>query len=513
MSSLLLQSILELLHANKLLVAVAIVVVYLVSNVVYLRYFHPLAKFPGPFLASVSSIWRVYHLWSLHMPEKLLALHEEYGPIVRFGPNDLNFYNTDAVQPIYKSGRSMIKSNFYDGFTTFKANLFGNRDEDVHAIRRRQTAHGFSLASLNEMEALFDVNVAALRKKLNAYADSGQPVDLKEVVAFYSYDVIGELAFSTKFNSQEHGRVEDLPPINDHILLGCTYGMLPSLLPWSMKLSKYIPWKWLQGMLASRLHLREVTRKSVEARMEDKIGDQDLLTRLINAKDPETGAGLTTDDVASEAFGFFCADIKCRVAGSHTTSGTQTLLFYHLLHNRKALESVFEELASELPLLREVGAYPLQGLEPRLPYTNACIRENFRMSPVFTMPLPRQVLTEGGVEISGRLIPQGTHVSVENYALHHNANVWGADHNVFKPERWIEGPTKGFGNYLLPFGLGHRACIGRNIAMMNVMKLTTTLLRNYNFEAADPKEELVMESVGIGEKKGPLMVKVSKKQT
>ncbi len=95
--------------------------------------------------------------------------------------------------------------------------------------------------------------------------------------------------------------------------------------------------------------------------------------------------------------------------------------------------------------------------------------------------------------------------------MHHNKDVWGRDHDIFKPERWIEGPTKAYGNYILPFGVGHRACIGRNIATMNIMKITTTLLRNYRFEAVDIKEKLVMESVGIGEKRGPLLVKVFKR--
>ncbi len=123
-------------------------------------------------------------------------------------------------------------------------------------------------------------------------------------MAFYSYDVIGELAFSRKFNTQQHSRSEELPPINDHILLGCTYGMLPGLLPWSMKLSAYIPWPWLQGLLKSRIHLRNLTRECVEERMNDKISEPDLLSRLINAKDQDTGARLTLSDVASEAFGF-----------------------------------------------------------------------------------------------------------------------------------------------------------------------------------------------------------------
>lgn len=100
----------------------------------YQRFLHPIARFPGPILASLTDLFKFYYFWSLQIDKKLLALHEKYGPIVRIGPNELSFYGADAVAPIYKSGRVMTKSRFYDGFTTFKPNLFGNKDEDVRLL-------------------------------------------------------------------------------------------------------------------------------------------------------------------------------------------------------------------------------------------------------------------------------------------------------------------------------------------------------------------------------------------
>lgn len=68
-----------------------------------------------------------------------------------------------------------------------------------------------------------------------------------------------------------------------------------------------------------------------------------------------------------------------------------------------------------------------------------------------------------------------------------------------------------FVSLLLPFGIGHRSCIGRNIAMMNILKVTATLLRNYEFEVLDQNESLEMLHGGVAEKKGPLMCKVRKR--
>lgn len=96
----------------------------------------------------------------------------------------------------------------------------------------------------------------------------------------------------------------------------------------------------------------------------------------------------------------------CRVAGSHTTSGTLTLLFAHLLQNPDILKKVAAEIDKELSGVTE-DTVPLKGLEAKLPYTMACVNENFRMNPVFSMPLPRKVIAEEGHVIDGRVIPGG----------------------------------------------------------------------------------------------------------
>jgi benzoate 4-monooxygenase len=101
------------------------------TYVVYMRYFHPLSQYPGPFFASFSNTYKAYYVYKLTIHEKLLELHSTYGPIVRVGPNNLHTWEGDAIAPIYKSGRFMGKSEFYDAFTAFRPNLFGGRGEDV----------------------------------------------------------------------------------------------------------------------------------------------------------------------------------------------------------------------------------------------------------------------------------------------------------------------------------------------------------------------------------------------
>lgn len=103
----------------------------LVTYIFYMHFMHPLSNFPGPLLPSLTSAWKAYYVYKLTLHERLVELHEQYGPVVRVGPNHLHFWDEEAIAPIYKGGRKMGKTEFYDAFTAFKPNLFGGRDEDV----------------------------------------------------------------------------------------------------------------------------------------------------------------------------------------------------------------------------------------------------------------------------------------------------------------------------------------------------------------------------------------------
>jgi benzoate 4-monooxygenase len=114
-----------------LTMATTLLSLLLVGYIIYMRFLHPLSKYPGPFLASLSNTWKAYYAYNLILHERLVSLHERYGPIVRIGPNHLHTWDGEAISPIYKGGRQMGKTEFYDAFTAFNPNLFGGTNEDV----------------------------------------------------------------------------------------------------------------------------------------------------------------------------------------------------------------------------------------------------------------------------------------------------------------------------------------------------------------------------------------------
>ena len=96
------------------------------------------------------------------------------------------------------------------------------------------------------------------------------------------------------------------------------------------------------------------------------------------------------------------------IAGTHTTAATTSLLFYHLLHSPATLQQCVEEIDTNMPDLgAEDAAYSTSLAEASLPFFRDCMKENFRITPVFTMPLARRVMAPGGIELGGQHIPGG----------------------------------------------------------------------------------------------------------
>ena len=105
---------------------------FILVYVFYQRFLHPLSKYPGPFLASLTDVWQAQQFLTLKQPYHLTELHKKYGPFVRYGPDKLSITSESAIPVIYqKSGRSMPKTEYYDAFGAAHPNVFGMRDEYV----------------------------------------------------------------------------------------------------------------------------------------------------------------------------------------------------------------------------------------------------------------------------------------------------------------------------------------------------------------------------------------------
>jgi len=158
-------------------------------------------------------------------------------------------------------------------------------------------------------------------------------------------------------------------------------------------------------------------------------------------------------------------------------------------------------------------------------YLRACIDECLRICPPIPMPLPRKVL-QGGLYVDEYCFPAGTTVGVPIYALHHN------DHHfpkpfIYDPTRWLakeingvkedegrcEEEIAGARKAFVPFSLGPRACIGKNIALVELYIGVARVLWLYNLRIAPGFEnmgvgkegEYKMEDNFVVSKEGPML--------
>jgi hypothetical protein len=63
--------------------------------------YRKLRSIPGPKLAALTDFWRAYNQNFGSFTSKLTRLHDEYGSLVRVGPNTVSASNAAAVSTIY----------------------------------------------------------------------------------------------------------------------------------------------------------------------------------------------------------------------------------------------------------------------------------------------------------------------------------------------------------------------------------------------------------------------------
>ena len=140
-----------------------------------------------------------------------------------------------------------------------------------------------------------------------------------------------------------------------------------------------------------------------------------------------------------------------------------------------------------------------------------------RMTPAVPGILPRVVLP-GGIDIDGHSIPAGVEVGVSAYSLHHNSSHF-PDSFEYRPERFLDVEAEDTLKSFAPFSTGPRACIGRNLAYMEMMIVLARMLLLFDMKKVDSlgeggkgegvgrerKEEYQVRDIFVCKKEGPVV--------
>lgn len=266
-------------------------------------------------------------------------------------------------------------------------------------------------------------------------------------------------------------------------------GCLPALKPWA----KYLPDPFFSKGLEAVENLAGIAIARVKARLDNPppVERKDLLERLMEGRD-EKGEPLGREELTAEA-------LTQLIAGSDTTSNSSCALLFHAVRTPGVIARLQVELDAAIPGEVDVPTYDMVR---DLPYLSNVINETLRHHSTSGIGLPRQVPDDDaqGITLLGHYFPPGTVLSVPTYSIHHSTDIWGDDADEFRPERW-DDLTPRQKNAFIPFSYGPRACVGRNVAEMEMKLIVATWVRRYDVflrqDYMDTREGFLRKPLGL----------------
>jgi cytochrome P450 len=205
--------------------------------------------------------------------------------------------------------------------------------------------------------------------------------------------------------------------------------------------------------------------------------DDDLLTMLLEARDPESGDGMSDAQIRDEI-------ITLLIAGHETVASALTWCWYLLAQHPEQLARLQEELDGVLD-----GRRPTIADLAQLPLTRAIFDETLRLYP------PAWIITRRAIaadKLGDGEIPANGLILISPYVVHRHPGFW-PEPEQFKPDRFLPGASDGRPRFAyIPFGGGLRLCIGDQFALTEAQLIIAEVARRGRL-ALVPDQKVVME--------------------
>ena len=458
-----------------------LIIVFFALRPFYRKYSSPLRHVPGPFLASTTNIWRLAVFLRGRQHHEYYDLHQKYGPLVRLGPDTVILSDPAHFHEYF----GMDKSAWWRAFRARLTNAdHGNIPEiKGHNIAKRQIAGGYSMSSILKNEQKMDKHVSDLMEQFSE--KSGTTFDLAPWTQWAAFDIAMDMAFSNPIGFIESGSDVGglIHSLHQLLTAAGTIALFPAIV-------MFFQQPWLFPLIAPRTTdkkgpgaLYGLAWGQVQNRFKEKgkVEHSDILQWLIEHEDKD-GNRMSQERLEQES----TAPV---IAGSDTSATVMRSIVLFVSTNPRVLAKLRDEIDSAD--LQGLLSTPPQYDEIRqhVPYIGSIMREALRLYPVLGSPSPRKVGKEGA-HICGYYLPPGTEVGLCQWAIGRSTAIFGPDAQAFRPERWteeVDPATKKLretGDVF--FGSGAMQCTGKNIATLEVWKITTQLFWQFDVEIVDP---------------------------
>jgi len=188
----------------------------------------------------------------------------------------------------------------------------------------------------------------------------------------------------------------------------------------------------------------------------DRYGD--VLAEMIKARD-EAGAGFTNQELVAHAY-----TILCQESVASALLWAVFLLGCHPDVSRRAIAEIDATLNDAPPRLEDLK---------KLDYLDRVVKETLRLFPPSPFGLR---YAADDCALGGHELPKGTGIFFSSYVTHRMPDIF-ASPLAFDPDRWTHA-NPGICEYL-PFGAGAHACIGQQLAMMELKVILAMILQRF----------------------------------
>uniref|UniRef100_A0ACD6A312 Uncharacterized protein n=1 Tax=Avena sativa TaxID=4498 RepID=A0ACD6A312_AVESA len=413
----------------------------------------------------------------------LSSLARKYGPdvmLLRLGAvSTLVVSSPRAAEAVLRTHDHVLASRP----RTVVSNIIMHGSSDVgfapygeywRQARKLVTTHVLSVKRVQSFRSAAMEEVSMVIAKINEAAGTGGSVDMSELLNSFSNDIACRIVSGKFFLKEGQSKVfRDL--INDSSrLLG------------GFNLEEYFPALSRIGMLK-----RAVCAKAERV----KNRWDDLLDKLIDdrmSKDRSKFDHKDADFVdillsLQQEYNLTRENMKALMTdvffgATDTTSNTLEFTLAELMRRPSLMQKLQDEVRSIVPRGQEiVGEIDMNNMK----YLRAVIKESLRLHPVAPLLAPH--LSMADCSIDGYIVPAGTRVVVNAWAISRDSSSW-KDPEEFIPERFAEGGNdvcvnfKGNDFQFLPFGAGRRMCPGVNLAVANVELMLANLIYHFDWE-------------------------------
>ncbi|CAL7950315.1 unnamed protein product [Xylocopa violacea] len=409
-------------------------------------------------------------VWNEYRNEPLVGIFLRRQPVLVIRDPDLI---KDVLIKNFSTfvNRDYIKTDRADPLTD---NLFTLEEKRWRPLRA-QLSPVFTSGKLKGMFSLILQCSNHLESYLDKLVEKMEPVEVREVAAKFTTDVIGSCAFGLEMNSLSDEESE-FRRIGKKIFATDIAKVI------RIRLKQIAPWlntliTCMMGPNEVTRTIMKITRETIEYRRKNNIVRQDFMNILLELKKHPERVGdikLTDGLLAAQAFVFFAA-------GFETSSTTISNILYELAFNHDCQE----KLRAEIKEFEEKnnGEWKYETIQ-QMKYLNKVFQETLRKYPGLPVLSRKSVdsYTFEGTKVS---IPKGTMVWIPVYPIHMDPNIY-PDPERFDPERFSEEKVnKRHPMHFMPFGHGPRNCVGGRFAVYQTKIGLIKILRKYKVDVCD----------------------------